>query len=305
MYDIAAIGNPVFDIIITPYVKTNGRVLSGCSTNAALAVGKLGGYASLIGKVGADHMDELVKVASKYNVEAFPLLSKETGGFYLRYIDERMNDRELRVLGIAEPISFSEIDRKALEAHGIVLGPILKEISLDFVHELREELDDVFIIVDPQGLIREIIGGKILRRANKEAYEVIKITNVTKPNEHEAEVLFPGMKPYEAAKKIYELNGVAGIVTVAEKGSYIAFEKGVFHIPAYRTIERDPTGCGDVYAGAFLYRYLKTGDFLESAIFASAAASFMVEDTGPHFNLNSSEVEKRVAVINEDVRKIE
>jgi len=42
MYDLVAIGNPVYDEIITPYVRTEGRVLSGCSTNACLAAKKLG-----------------------------------------------------------------------------------------------------------------------------------------------------------------------------------------------------------------------------------------------------------------------
>ena len=32
-FDLVGIGNPVYDIIVTPSVKTDGRVLSGCSTD--------------------------------------------------------------------------------------------------------------------------------------------------------------------------------------------------------------------------------------------------------------------------------
>ncbi len=304
MFDVTAIGNPVYDIIITPYVKTDGRVLSGCSTNAALTVGKLGGRAALIGKIGRDFVENFISVAKSYGVTPFPLESRETGGFYLRYIDDRMNDRELKVLGIADEIDFGEVPKEALDSKSIVLGPILKEISLNFVKSLIQENDDSLIIVDPQGLIREIVDGKVVRISNKETYEVIKITHVTKPNEHEAEVLFPNMDMPRIARKIFELNRFAGIVTVADKGSYIAFDKGIYHVPAYRTVERDPTGCGDVYAGAFAYYYIKYQDLLESAIFASAAASFMVESTGPDFSIDLKRVMERFEAIQERVKKV-
>lgn len=304
MFDVVAIGNPVYDIIITPHVRTEGRVLSGCSTNAALTVGKLGGSAALVGKIGRDFRENFVQVSRKYGVTPFPLDSRETGGFYLRYTDERMNDRELRVLGIADEIMFHEIPREALDAKSVVLGPILKEISLEFVKSLMNEDDDLIVIVDPQGLIREIVNGKVVRVPNKDAYEIIKLTHITKPNEHEAEVLFPGMSMPKIAKKIYEYNNIAGIVTVADKGSYIAFNKGIYHVPAYRTIERDPTGCGDVYAGAFAYYYIRNQDLLESAIFASAAASFMVENTGPDFFINLSKVIERFEILQENVEKV-
>lgn len=304
MFDVTAIGNPVYDIIITPYVKTDGRVLSGCSTNAALTVGKLGGKAALIGKIGNDFIEDFISVTKSYGVTPYPLFSRETGGFYLRYIDNRMNDRELRVLGIADKIDFNEIPKETLESRAIVLGPILKEISLEFVKLLVEESDDSLIIVDPQGLIREIVNGKVTRVPNKETYEIIKLTHITKPNEHEAKILFPGMDMPRIARKIFRLNHFAGIVTVADKGSFIAFDKGIYHIPAYKTIERDPTGCGDVYAGAFAYYYIKYQDLIESAIFASAASSFMVESTGPNFPINFKAVMERFESLQSRIKKV-
>ncbi|HHC18792.1 MAG TPA: ribokinase, partial [Euryarchaeota archaeon] len=32
-YEVVAIGNPVYDIIVTPSAKSRGRILSGCSIN--------------------------------------------------------------------------------------------------------------------------------------------------------------------------------------------------------------------------------------------------------------------------------
>ncbi len=303
MKEIVAIGNPVFDIIETPYIKTNGRVLSGCSTNAALAIGKLGGVAHLIGKVGRDYRNELIKVTEKYKVKAYFLESKETGGFHLIYKGKEMRDRDLFILGVADPIKFEEIPSELLNKDGYVLGPILQEIDADFIEKITS-IEDATILLDPQGTIRELENGQVKRVRKEWVIESIKKIDIVKPNEHEAEVLFPSMSLEKVAAKIQKLNGKIGIVTLADRGSYIAFDNKVYHVPAYRTVERDPTGCGDVYGGSYLYWYLKEENPLEAAIFASAAASYMVESTGPDFPLPLDGVLERYEKLKENIRRI-
>lgn len=304
MVEIVAIGNPVFDIIETPYISTKGRVLSGCSTNAALAVGKIGGKAHLIGKIGADYKQEMEKVASKYGVSTYFLESKETGGFHLIYKGREMRDRDLYILGIADPIKFEELPKNLLSREGYLLGPILQEIDEEFIKKLRESIGESTILLDPQGVIREINNGQVKRVRKDWVLEIIKIIDIVKPNEHEAEVLYPDTPLQEVAKKISNKNRKVGVVTLADRGSYVAFNGKVYHIPAYRTVERDPTGCGDVYGGTFLYRYLKENDPIEAGIFASAAASFMVESTGPDFPLPKDKLEERYEVLKENVKRV-
>ncbi len=306
MKEMVAIGNPVFDIIETPFVKTDGRVLSGCSTNAALAYSKLGGRAYLVGKVGEDFRDKLINSAAKYGVEAFPLESKGTGGFHLIYKGEAMRDRDLYILGIADPIEFDEIPDHLLSKDSFLLGPILQEIDLEFVKNLREYIgEDKMILLDPQGTIREYKDGKVFRTRKEWAIEIMKYIQIVKPNEHEAEILFPNMELWKIARKISELNNAIGIVTLADRGSYVSFDGKTYHIPAYRTVERDPTGCGDVYGGSFLFKYLRSEDPLEAGLFASAAASFMVETTGPDFVLDIKKVEERFETLHENVKRVD
>ena len=52
------------------------------------------------------------------------------------------------------------------------------------------------------------------------------------------------------------------------------------HVPAFPSQELDPTGAGDVFAAAFLTRYVETDDPWLAALFASAAASWSVEQEG-------------------------
>ena len=58
---ITAIGNPVYDYIRTPKVDTKERILSGCSTNAALALAKMGEEVRLIGAIGDDFKEQFIR----------------------------------------------------------------------------------------------------------------------------------------------------------------------------------------------------------------------------------------------------
>jgi sugar/nucleoside kinase (ribokinase family) len=68
-------------------------------------------------------------------------------------------------------------------------------------------------------------------------------------------------------------------------------------VPAFATDAIDPTGAGDVYAGSFITEYERACNLTESALFASAAASIMVEQVGPCFSLTVNAVMERVEEI--------
>jgi sugar/nucleoside kinase (ribokinase family) len=50
--------------------------------------------------------------------------------------------------------------------------------------------------------------------------------------------------------------------------------------PGYPANEVDPTGAGDVFAAAFVYRYARGADAEEAGRFAHAAASLAVQAEG-------------------------
>ncbi|MFX1487259.1 MAG: PfkB family carbohydrate kinase [Promethearchaeota archaeon] len=293
-YDFVAVGNPVYDIIITPYLSTKKRVLSGCSTNACLAAKKLGtGRAALVGYIGEDFKNVFVEDVDRFGVEIPRLMiSEETGGFKLVY--DEAGDRTLDVLGIANRITVENFPRECLDAKAIVLGPILQEVDYDLVHFLREE-SDAILFLDPQGITRVIgEGGRIKRICDRdEAKKIVNLVDFAKPNEHESLVMTGVRKPEEAARKLVEWGADVGIVTLAERGSVIFDGKRNIKIPAYKTLARDPTGAGDTYAGSFVFEYLRNGDVSRSGYFASAAASIMVEYTGPEFPMSFEEVKRR------------
>ncbi len=289
------------DIIETPFGSTRGRELSGCSTNAALTVGKLGYRASFIGRAGRDYKKLIEEKAAEYNVVAYIIEDDHTAGFHLRYLDESLDDRILEIIDVAGKIE--EIPEEIYDkSDSIAIAPVLQEVPIEVVREISKQYDGLKTL-DVQGFIRRVENGKIIRYRDDRVFEAMRLVEISKPNEHEAKIIF-GVEPQIAARLIAKLSKLRiGIVTLDGKGSLLFYER-LYKIPAY-PVKRpvDPTGCGDVYLGAFTLHFLKTEDPIESAAFASAAASYMVEYIGPDWKMDG--IEERFERILERIERVE
>jgi sugar/nucleoside kinase (ribokinase family) len=293
---ILGFGNPVYDLIVTPSIRTPGRVLSGCSTNACLAVAKLGEAASLVGCVGQDFASQLASDLQCLHVTAHALPSAQSGGFSLIY-DSR-GDRTLTVLGIAEPIPAQWNNYG--EADFVLLGPILGEVSLALVETIRAHTAAP-ILLDPQGMLRLLEGQAVTHRLTEAYKQVAPLATIVKANEVETYTItgyWPREVPEVAVQALYRSAGKLVVSTLADAGSLIYDGEWLYTIPAYATNAIDPTGAGDTYAAGFMVKYLETpNDLLAVGCFASAVASIMVEQVGPEFVLMRPEVERRAALL--------
>jgi sugar/nucleoside kinase (ribokinase family) len=299
-FDLVGIGNPVYDIIRTPSIKTDGRVLSGCSTNACLTARKLGvSRVGLIGRIGRDFGARFSKDMEKYGIEVtLEPLTGETGGFSLIY-DER-GDRTLDVLGVAGRITSSNVPERFLDTSFFIIGPILGEVDLPLIEYLRSS-SSAKLFLDPQGLLRDIGADKrIVHTCNPDIFnKIVGLVDFIKPNQPESETITGKKDPVQAIRDLKQLGSAVPIVTLAEKGSILVDHDQLMRIPAYPTKAVDPTGAGDTYAGSFIVEYARSRNLGESALFASAASSIMVEQVGPDFTLRSEEVNERKESIRE------
>ena len=186
MFDLVAIGNPVFDEIITPTRQIPGRILSGCSTNACLAAKKLGVQkVALIGSISPKYQPRFNQKMKEYNINPLAIKNTtETGGFKLIY--DHQGNRTLDILGIAEKIFPEDIPDEALDARIILLAPILQEIDIPLIEYLRRN-SHALLFLDPQGMLREINEeGRVIHTCDrKKAQRLAALVDVIKPNEHE------------------------------------------------------------------------------------------------------------------------
>jgi sugar/nucleoside kinase (ribokinase family) len=304
-FDLVGIGNPVYDIIITPDIKTEGRVLSGCSTNACLAAKKLGmSKVGLIGSIGHDFSEKFQADLRKYGIESsLNAAGARTGGFRLVYDDK--GDRTLEVLGVAESIAPKNIPEEFLRSNFFLVGPILGEVNLELIEFLHSSTNGK-IFLDPQGLLRSISeDGSITHTCDVNMFrKIASLVDFLKPNEPESRTITGESDPVKALSQLRELGAKAPIVTLADQGSVLMVEDRKYRIPAFRTNAIDPTGAGDTYGGSFIVEYERTKKIEEAALFGSAAASMMVEQVGPDFKMPLAEVERRKQAIRSQLAEI-
>jgi len=291
---ILALGNPVYDYIETKKIKTEGRILSGCSTNAALALAKLKRPVTLVGAIGDDFRASFQTDLKQFGIQAVTLPSRETGGFSLIYYDD-FGNRHLDLLGRAEPITKID-DRLLKSAEAVLIGPILKEISFELIQDIRRLFSGLFFC-DPQGLLRGAAeDGRIYHEKPAGIEEVLGLFDIVKPNELEAKVL-TGIDcrrdPFEAARKLKAWGPKLVIVTLAELGSIIYDGRDFIEIPPHEVNLVDATGAGDTYMAGFVHAFLNGEPLRQCGTFASCVSSFMIEQVGPQFKLSEEQVRLR------------
>jgi len=291
---ITAIGNPVYDYIKTRRIDTDGRVLSGCSTNAALALAKLGHPVRLVGAIGDDHEHEFIGSLEKYRIEYEIVPSRATGGFALVYYDD-FGNRTLDLIDRAGNID--EIDPAWYRgSEAVLIAPILGEVSFQSLRDLREDFNGLFFC-DPQGLLRGADdAGRIFHEKTAGIEEILGLFDIVKPNELEGKVLTGidcRQDPYEAARIIKSWGPKIVIITLAELGSIIYDGDRFIDIPPYQINLVDSTGAGDTYMAGFTFEYLRTHDLRRSGCFASCVSSIMIEQVGPDFAMTETDVRQR------------
>lgn len=292
---ITAIGNPVYDYIKTQKIDTKERILSGCSTNAALALAKMGKEMLLVGAVGDDFKSRFASDLEKYNIKHEFTPSDETGGFSLIYYDD-FGNRTLDLLGRA-----ANIDNIKPEwyqnSEAVLIGPILGEVSFDQIKQIRQNYKGLFFC-DPQGLLRGADeNDRIFHETPDGIKDALAQFDIVKPNELEGKVL-TGIdcreNPYEAAKIIKSWGPKLVIVTLAELGSVIYDGNNFIDIPPYEIDLIDATGAGDTYMAGFTFEYLNTGgDLRKAGCYASCTSSIMIENVGPDFKMTEAMIRER------------
>ena len=112
--------------------------------------------------------------------------------------------------------------------------------------------------------------------------ELVELTDVLVPNEHEAAALAGAdAEPPALAETLAARLGRAIVVTAGAAGAYVATPgAAVRHVPARAVAAADTTGAGDAFVGALASR-LRAGDALaDAAAYAARAATISVERDG-------------------------
>lgn len=289
-YSLTRLRNQITEVtleifhIITPFDRRQ-RVFGGSVAYAALCAARLDQRVGVASKVGRDYvMSDLTRLSlAGVDVAGVKQVDGATTHFECVY-DEREN-REQRLLDACAPILPEDIPAPYLQAKKVALLPIFDELPYQTVAKLTA--GQSLVCMDPQGYLRSVGQEKrVVQKAWHDRERFLERVDVLATSLPELEALAGTDHPGEAVRLLAGYG--PQIVLVTREGgartgfsSFVYCEGRLHEVPAISPRAFvDPGGAGDSSATAFFIEYERTGDVPWSALFASAAASFVMEGFG-------------------------
>jgi sugar/nucleoside kinase (ribokinase family) len=272
MIDFLIIGHVVQDVV------PNGFTVGGTATYMGITVRNLGRKTGIVTRIAPD----FVIPAVLHDIEIHRVSSAQTTTFHNIYHD---GHRTQFLLARADDLQPADIPTEWRAAPIVHLGPLAREVDARFA----KMFPDALVGVTPQGWMREWDATHRVRsRCWDEAPDILPNVDVLVLSEEDLNGECDQMDEYARLTRI-------SVLTKGPKGC-VVFVNGIEkHVPGFPAREVDPTGAGDVFAGAFLVRLDETNDPFEAARFANATASFCVEGPGITTIPTRAQVEERLA----------
>ena len=267
---IYVVGNPTVDVLIHEDGKER-KYYGGTAVYASMAARKLGAEVRILANGGrcvrAILRDAGVDVSHYREFRRYAKVTNIYSG-----VDKMMFAKN------GKSITIDQFPEDIYCCDGVLIGPTLGEVDLAAANIAHGPL----FVADLAGFLRQVCPqtGCVRLNVSDNLYEAIKAIHIVKCNREEAFALTGEPDPRRACVCLRDMTTNIAVVTVDFEGAYVCSEGEPRWIPAYPTHIVDPTGAGDVFAAALLVWFIYCQDIYESAFFACAAASFIVEGYG-------------------------
>jgi sugar/nucleoside kinase (ribokinase family) len=244
-------------------------VPGGTVTYAALTAQRLGLQAAIVTACRPEDI-ALLAPAQAEGIWVHALASPHTTAF--RNIYDERGQRTQFIAGQASPLRYEHVPPPWRAAPIVHLGPVAQELPPD----LPQRFLNCLLGITPQGWMRSWQNNG---RVEHSAYPVPPALRVLPANT----VLVLSIEDLGHDPALLEVyTGLAPLVVVtqgARNALVYRHSEGV-EVPAFPAQALDPTGAGDVFAAALFVRYRETGDPVQAARFAHAAAAWSIEGAG-------------------------
>ena len=292
---ILIVGSIAIDTIETPFEKKSD-VLGGSTTYSLVASGKKTDV-SVVGIIGNDFPNEGYSLYRSYADDLSDLKTADGKTFRWggRY-HENWDDRDTLFTELGVFLDFNPIlsESNKNRSH-ILLANIHPELQYSVI--LQNQNPDAVIVVDTMNLWIETTLPSLEK--------VISSSNILLINESESFLLTIEKNIKDAAIALLSMGPEMVVIKKGSKGAELFSDKDHIEIGAFPvTNVVDPTGAGDVFAGAFIAS-LAAQESSESALLsASASASISIESFGTEKlqNASSHEIKERINLLKKTLK---
>lgn len=242
----------------------------GPAATAIVAAARLGAGTAFIGAVGSDERGTgIIRSLSseKIYTGSMKIRGNAESPAAFCWIEKASGKRSIAwTKGSVKPLSPDEVDKniiktaKALHLDGHHTEAAIAAADFARKNKITVSIDAGTIV---PGIEKLLSLSDIIIASEKFALRYTDETNLEK-----------------AAKKLFSSSCVFSAVTMGDRGS-IGFDgKNIFTCPAFETAVVDTTGAGDVFHGAFVYKYINGGTWPECMKFASAVSALKCQKFG-------------------------
>ncbi len=291
---LVIVGSVAFDAIETPFGKTD-KIVGGAGTYASISASYMYNKVKLVGVVGEDFGEENLNLFKqrKINTEGVEVVKGGKSFFWSGKYHNDMNTRdtlitELNVLAEFDP----KIPTSYQDCEYLLLANLTPQVQLRALERMAHK---------PKLTVMDTMNFWI-DTALDDLKEIISKVDVIAINDSEARQLTDEYSLVKAAEKIQKMGPDYVVIKKGEHGALLFGEGRVFSAPALPLAEVfDPTGAGDVFAGAFIgylahVQSLSFNNMKNATIYGSALASFCVEKFGVErlMNLSNEQIHHRI-----------
>lgn len=280
--DLLVIGHTALDYIIRvkEFPKANSSTQienmkqfdGGAGANNAFIASKLGLKTALISAVGGDFKNSsYFKKLKDLNINTDSLIVVPTESTPTAFVLTNEKDDQISYFywGAGKEFANSKIPLKAIkDSKAIHLATGDPEFNWKCGKKAKEL--GLFVSFDP--------GQDLGMYSEEKLRDIIENTDILFGNEFEIERICDTLQL--DIEGILNLGPKIVIKSCGSEGSEIYTQNEKLEIEAIKTEAVDPTGAGDSYRAGFLSRFLNGSSIEESAKFASAVSSFIVEAQG-------------------------
>jgi sugar/nucleoside kinase (ribokinase family) len=269
---LAIIGHIAIDTIVL-----NGSEVSsigGPPCYAGLTAKRLSSDVTLVTKTGADFPDEYLLWLARKSIN-FAKNSKSLSDKTTRFrIDIKEAGRSLQLTSKCTDIEISQL--YGLDSDGVIVSPIAGEIPRKVSDAIVSK--GIVTFLDPQGYLRKF-DKKGFCSLRELSLSKLPKASIIKIDPEEGYLLTNTSNLHDIALKLRKhFENV--IVTNGAKNVIIASERITAELKVPKVKVADTTGLGDIFAGSFMAKYLKTNDLLWAACVGIACASSAAKGKG-------------------------
>lgn len=256
----------------------------GKGANQAVAVARLGGDVSFIGKVGNDSFgDSTIEMLEKEGVDISYMTrtDKQPSGVALITLDSKGENTIIVNPGANAELSEEDIKKAepVIREARILLMQLETPVKTLVCAAKMAKKYGVFVVLNPAPFPRDPL-----------PEELLKNTDLLIPNETEA-MAISGMNNFDmdtapsVMKKIRDIGVKNVIVTMGSKGVVTSVDGIAITVPACKVKAVDTTAAGDTFCGALCVSLCNGKNMEDSLRFANKASSITVTRMGAQMSM--------------------